>query len=127
LSDQHFEIAVDRENYVELALHADHERWPTMVVSTIFLGVLSSVLGSYIYDMMQKPAPPKTLEMKLIVENKDGKCISIDYTGPPLDALDSVVAQAENCFPSEIGSPPVPSEDVPTLPGGSKEASPQED
>ena len=95
-------FAVDRENYQELSLHADHIRWPTMAVTTVVFGIVASVVANEITDLISQPKPPETLEMELIVENASGVCVAIQYSGPPSRALDTIVTEAKMCFPKEI-------------------------
>lgn len=95
-------FAVERENYQELSLHADHIRWPTVAVTTVVFGIVASVIANEITRLIHQPKPPETMEMELIVENSSGVCISIQYSGPPSRALDTIVTEARMCFPKEI-------------------------
>jgi len=92
-------IAVERENYVELALHADELRWPAMIINTLFLGTLAAVLAAQIDHALNAPSPPTTLELSLTLENQSGKCIAIEYKGPPSRAIDAILQEATHCFP----------------------------
>jgi len=92
-------IAVDPEPYAELSLHADETRWPTLFVSTVFFGALANLLSGQIDKAMSSATPPATIELHVIVEKDHGKCISIDYKGPPDRLVDTLVAEAEHCLP----------------------------
>ncbi|MCY4382891.1 MAG: hypothetical protein OXE44_07050 [Nitrospinae bacterium] len=95
-------LAIEQADYQELSLHADRVYWPTMAIASIMFGVFAGVIANEITALIRQPKPPETLEMKLIVENASGVCISIDYQGPPLRALETIVAEAKTCFPEEI-------------------------
>ena len=95
-------FAVERDNYQELSLHADHIRWPTVAVTTVVFGIVASVIANEITRLIHQPKPPGTMEMELIVENSSGVCISIQYLDPPSRALDTIVTEAKMCFPKEI-------------------------
>jgi len=102
-------IAAEPDSYKELSLHADHVRWPTLVIAgTFVIEILTGVISDQISYLIQQPDPPKILEMTLIVENASGKCISINYSGPPLRALDTLVSEAAACLPKDAHE--IPSE-----------------
>lgn len=95
-------FAIEQADYQELSLRADHVRWPTIAITSIVFGVIAGVIANEITALIRQPKPPEILEMELIVENASGLCISIDYQGPPLRALETIVAEAKNCFPEDI-------------------------
>ena len=99
-------MAIEPRNYQELSLHSNHVRWPRMVVTTIALGVISSVLGNEISALLNQPNPPQTIDMELIVEKSGRECVAIRYEGPPLRAIETLVEEAKACFPEDIDLAP---------------------
>lgn len=93
-------LAVDRIEYAELSLHANETRWPTVIVSTVLLGAMANILSDEVEKAMSSAAPPTSIEMRVIVENERGRCISVDYKGPPGRLADTLVAETERCLPS---------------------------
>ena len=100
-------FAIEQADYQELSLRADHLRWPTVAIKTLIFSVFAGVIANEITALIHQPKPPETLEMKLIVENTSGVCISIEYQGKPLRALETLVSEAKACFPDEIEYVPV--------------------
>ncbi len=99
-------FAIESANYQELSLRSNHVRWPTLAITTIIFGVIAGVIANEITSLISQPKTTEILEMELIVENASGKCISIGYQGPPLRALETIVAEAKSCFPEEIDYEP---------------------
>lgn len=96
-------FATEPADYQELSLRADHVRWPTIAIAaSIVCSVVGGVLANEITALIRQPEPVATLETKLIIENASGKCISIDYQGPPSRALETIIAQAKACFPDDV-------------------------
>lgn len=99
LKEVTFEIGIDRDKYSEVVLHADHLRWPTMLVSHVFLPILIGVLANHVDRYLTVQANDRVLEYELIVEGTHGHCISIKYKGPPSQLAETLVKQAEACLP----------------------------
>jgi len=94
-------LASTPEAYVELALHSNETRWPTIIVSTVLLTALGNILSDEIEKALSGPTPPATIEMQVIVENERGKCISVQYKGPPDRMVNTLIAEAERCLPAK--------------------------
>jgi len=92
-------IAIDRTEYAELSLHANEMRWPTLIVSTVLLTALGNILSDQVERAISRPAPPTTIEMRVIVENERGRCISVDYKGPPERLVETLIVETERCLP----------------------------
>jgi hypothetical protein len=92
------EIAVDQENYAEIALHADEWRLPTLVCSTVVLPILLHVLSNYVDQWLFSRPTVSIVEEELIVNSGSDICISIRYKGPPADLVTTFRAQAEACL-----------------------------
>jgi hypothetical protein len=54
LDDTNVTLAVDREQYLELALHGSERRWPSIFVSTVFLGALGNVLATEVENSLMR-------------------------------------------------------------------------
>lgn len=99
-------LAVDSKQYAEIALHAKAWRIPTLVVSALLLPALAGFLGDVLHDAVTDVGANDTIEMKVIVEGSNGRCISVDYKGAPSRALDTILDEAERCLPEITdGSP----------------------
>lgn len=103
-------IAAEPSQYFELALHANEHRWPTIIVSTVFLGALANVLGDEIEKLISAPAPPTAIELTVAIEGENGKCISIDYKGPPSRLIETLLQESARCLPP--GKPEAPSKET---------------
>jgi hypothetical protein len=99
LSSDTLAVATEPDAYMELSLHADEMRWPTFLVSSIALPVLLNLLANQIDRAISATPPPATVEVKIVVENEHGKCISVDYKGPPGRLVESLVAETAHCLP----------------------------
>lgn len=99
-------IASDPEGYHELALHSDERRWPTLLLTYAAIPLAITLIGAQIDRAMHAPKPPATIEMSLTIDNQNGRCIKIDYKGPPKDLVKSFEAQIANCFPDVIKTEP---------------------
>lgn len=93
-------ILADRESYTELALHGESLRLPSIIVSKFMLPVLVLVVAHFAIENLDGTEAGALVEFELVVENEDGRCISIRYEGPPDRIADSLISEAERCFPS---------------------------
>lgn len=55
------EVAVDQENYAEIALHADEWRLPTLVCSTVLLPILLNLLSNHLDQWLSRGPPSPSL------------------------------------------------------------------
>lgn len=97
-----FAIVVDQNEYIELSLHSNTARWPVMLVTTVSLGVFSSLLANQIDRLLTSKPETTKIEMGLIIQNKEGKCVEFNYTGPPREFVDNLLEGAKRCFPEEV-------------------------
>ena len=99
-----FEVASNVDSYIELALHSNERRWPTLLViaGTVALDIVTGVLAGQILEVMKEPSPPTSIEMSLVVDNQDGRCVRIFYKGPPKDLVETFETQIARCFPQAV-------------------------
>lgn len=97
-------LASTPDGYCEIVLHANEVRWPTLFVSTVLLTALGNILSTEIEKLISSPAPPTTVEVQVVVEGDRGKCISVQYKGPPGRLVETLMTETERCLPSR---PPV--------------------
>jgi hypothetical protein len=102
---QSIAIAVDQNSYSEIALHAFEWRLPKILCNTIIVPVFLNVLASYIYQELQSHPDTKIVQQELIVDDERGRCISIQYKGPPDDLVETFKQQISSCFPDPDGAP----------------------
>ena len=95
-------FAVERENYQELSLHADHIRWPTVAVTTVAFGIVAGVIANEITRLIKDPNRQRQWKWNLLWKIHLAFAFSIQYLGPPSRALDTIVTEAKMCFPREI-------------------------
>lgn len=119
LRDKKIALGIDDKYYEEITLHADHIRWPTILVTSLLLPALASVIGNRIdralpgyseekteeRNQSKLAAADKIIELEVIVEGKRGHCISIKYEGPVNKVVDTVLAQATSCLPHVEAKP----------------------
>ncbi|MBV9063593.1 MAG: hypothetical protein JOY77_11800 [Alphaproteobacteria bacterium] len=127
LSDVTVAVGIDRDRYAELALHANIKRFPMFFVTAVALPILTTVIANEIQKILDDPSP-SVVEMEVIVDPQHGKCISVQYKGPPGDALETLTREIDKCLPrhSEEVQGPQPSAKVPspkTVPTDEKKAS----
>lgn len=99
VADKRLAVAIDRNKYEEIALHADAKRLATLFVTMLALPILTGLLSAKIDHWLSDPAPPEAVEIEIIVEGNWGHCLSIKYKGPPSEMIDTISKQAEKCLP----------------------------
>lgn len=92
-------IAVDGDSYQEILMHSKMHRLPTMLVKVALLPALAGMLGNLMSDFIIGGENGDKVELKLIVQGEHGKCISLDYSGPPNRLVETIVAETERCLP----------------------------
>lgn len=128
-------VAVDAEGYAEIALYGKASRLPTLIVTTLLLPALAGALGDTIHDRFAGAPPAATVEMRVVVEGDHGRCISVEYKGPPDRALETVMSEVDRCLPgggAATPAPAAPTRAAPTpapgpraLPPGSADGDPE--
>lgn len=91
-------VAIDRDGYTELALHANIKRLPMFFVTAVALPILTTVIANEIQKMLDDPTP-SVVELEVIIDPQHGKCISVQYKGPPGDALTTLTREVDKCLP----------------------------
>lgn len=91
--------------YTEIALHSKSWRVPTIMMNKLLLPAAASLLAMAIYGALDNVMEDDSVEIDLIVEGDNGRCIELSYKGPPSRSIDSLLSEAENCFP-EVGPLP---------------------
>jgi hypothetical protein len=97
LTAQRLAIAIDKANYEEVALHTDELRLPTCLVTLVVLPFFINLLATNVDRWLSHPAPANIVEMEVIVEGEQGRCISIKYKGPPSEMVETISKHVENC------------------------------
>lgn len=97
-TDKTVSVAIDRDKFHEVALHANEWRLPTLLVGGILLPIISDVLADQVKQWMTTPSSGDTVEMQLIVERKSGPCISLRYKGPPDKLVPTILDQTRKCL-----------------------------
>jgi len=100
MPDLSVEIASDEDAYFEVDLHSDVQRLGKIVLTHAVLPLFLGTLGSLIANNMSQPRPPTSVEMTVVVDNQNGKCISVEYKGPPGDLTKTIMEQVEKCLPN---------------------------
>ena len=95
-------IAVDRLAYKEIMLHSKEHRLPTIFVREILLPTLAGILATLAADAVLHGSPDDKVEVSVIVEGKQGRCISVEYKGPANRLAETVVQEAERCLPPTL-------------------------
>jgi hypothetical protein len=99
LSDVHVCMGIDNGHFREIAEHANVWRLPTLFISAIAIPIFVQVLGNRIDQWMSDSGADNIIESEIIIEGKNGRCISIKYKGPPSKFADTILAQAAECLP----------------------------
>jgi hypothetical protein len=97
LTGQRLTIAIDRANYEEVALHADEPRLPTCLVTLVVLPFFINLLAANVDRWLNHQAPANVIEMEVIIEGEQGRCISIKYKGPPSEMVGTISGYVEKC------------------------------
>jgi hypothetical protein len=106
LQDVKVEIASDEDTYYEVDLHSDVLRYTKVVVKQGLLPLFLGVLGSVIADELRKPRPINTVEISIVVDSEDGKCIQVDYKGSPGDVEKTISDFVTRCLPQKNADTP---------------------
>lgn len=93
------ELAVDEEHYYEIMLHSKLDRFPTMLVTLVALPALAGMLGNLMTNVATGGNESGQVKMKLIVEGEYGRCVSLDYEGPPTRLAETLLQESHRCFP----------------------------
>jgi hypothetical protein len=95
-------IAVDRLAYKEIMLHSKEHRLPTIFVREVLLPTLVGILATLAADAVMHGTPNDTVEVSVIVEGEQGRCISVEYKGPATRLAETVVKETERCLPPKL-------------------------
>lgn len=99
-----FLVALEGQ-YTEIALHSKSWRVPTIMMNKVLLPAAGSLLAMAIYGALDNVQEDDSVEINLLVEGDNGRCIEFSYKGPPSRSINSLLKEAENCFP-ELGPLP---------------------
>jgi hypothetical protein len=99
VADRQIAVAIDQDNYVEIALHAEAKRLPTLFVTLVALPFVVNLLANKVDHWLNDSVSPPTAEIEIIVEGDWGHCLSIKYKGPPSEMIETISKQAANCMP----------------------------
>lgn len=99
------ELAIDEAQYSEILLHSKMHRVPTMLVTLVALPAFAGMLGNLMTDLIKGGGKHDQVQMKLIVEGDNSRCIALEYQGPPDRLADTLVKEAERCLPEPEPSP----------------------
>lgn len=92
-------VAVDRTGYKEILLHSKEHRFPTLLVNSLILPAVAGVLSNLATDAIKGVQGPATVELRVIVEGDHGRCISVDYKGPPDRLSTELLDEVNRCLP----------------------------
>ncbi|MBY3027323.1 hypothetical protein [Rhizobium leguminosarum] len=99
-------VAVERDQYEEIALYSDHLRLPTLICSQVLLPIVIGLLTNHIDRTITEESKPSIIEMELVVEGSGGKCISVKYKGPPDVMIAEIEEHVKRCLPAGSGRTP---------------------
>lgn len=95
------ELAVDEDHYFEIMLHSKLDRLPTMLVTLVALPALAGMLGNLMTNVVTGGNESGQVKMKVIVEGEYGRCVSLDYEGPPTRLAETLLQESYRCFPEQ--------------------------
>lgn len=93
------ELAVDEDQYQEILLHSKMHRIPTVLATLLVLPAFAGMLGNLMTEAVKGGSDRDQVKMKLIVEGEHGRCIALEYEGPPNRLADTLLEEAGRCFP----------------------------
>jgi hypothetical protein len=99
LPNSRIAIAIDRDQYQEIAVHAREWRFPALMISIVLLPALANVLATQANRWISSFRDEDRVIIEVIVEGDKGRCISIKYEGPPDRLAQTLIEQARRCFP----------------------------
>lgn len=103
--DQEVLLVALEGQYSEIALHSKCWRVPTIMLNKVLLPAAGSLLAMAIYGALDSVQENDSVEINLLVEGDNGQCFEFSYKGPPSRSIDSLLNEAENCFP-DVGPLP---------------------
>ena len=98
------DFAIDEINYREIMMHSDTYRLPKLFLKNIVLPALAGLLGNLMTEYLKAGAETDRVEVTLIIEGDHGKCISLDYKGPPTRLVETILSESNRCFPKSVSS-----------------------
>lgn len=98
------DVAIDRDQYAEIALYADAWRLPTLFCQYAAIPLLINLLSNEVDRRFLNSSEKPSVSIELIVEGPSGQCASIKYKGPAEKLPDELLNQAGACFTKESGN-----------------------
>lgn len=95
-----FAISCDSGSYLEIHLHGDLWRLPTLFLSYVALPLAVNILSSFLYDKISNQTGSDHMEAAFIIEPPASArpCIFLSYKGPVNDFPQKILAAAGLCF-----------------------------
>ena len=98
LKEHSVAILSDQESYIELALHADKIRLPSIIVNRVALPVVVGVVLMFIENNIQGKLDRPMVEFEVVVEGENHNCISIRYEGESDRLAETLISEIDRCF-----------------------------
>jgi hypothetical protein len=90
-------IAIDRNKYKEITLHAHEFRLPSLLVKETLVAIVVSLAVDFL--MHQRADPIKDIaQFEILVESPAQPCISVKYKGPVNQLSERILTEVEKCL-----------------------------
>lgn len=96
LADRRVAIAATEDHYLEIHLHADEHRLPSILVSAVLLPLVINLVANYCSSRWMPH--DDIVEIQLFVESRGKPCVLLKYKGKFEEFSERMVAEAERCF-----------------------------
>jgi hypothetical protein len=96
-SSQTVVVPTRPEDYVELLLHSREWRLPKLFVAYVAVPLLINLLSSKIESVLPGFEPSDTINLEMIVEGENHRCLAVKYKGPSTAIPEVVLKQIERC------------------------------
>ena len=85
------------EDYAELLLHSREWRLPKLFIAYVAVPLLVNLLSTKITVVVPGFEASDTVNMELVVEGENHRCLTVKYKGPAKAIPDVVLKQIERC------------------------------
>lgn len=95
--DLHVVVPTRPEDYAELLLHSREWRLPKLLIAYVAVPLLINLLSTKITTVLPGFEAEDTINMELVVEGENHRCLTVKFKGPAKAIPDVVLRQIERC------------------------------
>lgn len=90
-------IAIDRDKYKEITLHAHEFRLPSVLVKETFVAIVVSLAVHFLTQQLADPGND-IVQFEILVESPSRPCIAVKYKGPVDQLSERILTEVDKCL-----------------------------